>query len=113
MLDFEGEWGWGKIQDFSTLKDIHEKLKNFEQMKWGEIEKTANGRKNNHCMDVCNLSTKAQQRLEELQLDDCEELFSFRLSGKKRVWGIRDQEKLNILWWDPEHTVYPVQKGYT
>ena len=31
----------------------------------------------------------------ELDKDDCDELFSLRITGRKRIWGIKDG---NILW---------------
>ena len=34
-------------------------------------------------------------------------LFSVRLTGRIRLWGLRDVSILRVLWWDPEHTVCP------
>lgn len=77
-------------------------------MTWAEIE----GDKN-HFMPVGKVSKDAKQRLREIGLDDRDTLFSFRLSGKQRLWGYREEAVLYILWWDPEHTVYPVAKKHT
>lgn len=105
MIDFGGPWGWNKIKDSSILLTIQERLKNVETMKWPEIEN-----RHNHFIQVKNIGKEAKKRLREINLEDCDTLFSFRVSGKKRLWGIRDNEVLNILWWDPEHTVYPVKR---
>jgi len=39
--------------------------------------------------------------------DAVEDLFSLRLTGKKRLWGIRDRHVFKVFWWDPEHGVCP------
>lgn len=107
-VDFAGPWGWDNIGEATILKIIHDKIKSFESMTWAEIE----GDKN-HFMPVGKVSKCAKQRLREIGLDDRDTLFSFRLSGKQRIWGYREEAVLYILWWDPEHTVYPVAKKHT
>lgn len=107
-LDFGGPWGWERMGDLSLFKAIREKLKNFETMTWSEIE----GR-DHHFISIKNISKEAKQRLQDINQDDLDQLFSLRLSAKERLWGIRKEEILNILWWDPEHSVYPVPKKHT
>ena len=41
------------------------------------------------------------------------ELVSLRLSGKQRIYGIQDRGVLLLLWWDPDHKIYPVKKKGT
>lgn len=77
-------------------------------MKWSEILN-----RNSHAVPISKICPEAQGRLKELKQDDVDELISLRLTGKKRVWGIRDQNILKILWWDPEHTVCPSLKRHT
>jgi len=107
-LDFQEKWGFNQLNEFPTIEDIHSKLKNFETMTWREIEG-----KNNHYIDVKDICKEAQERLRQIKLDEYDTLFSFRLTGKKRLWGIRENEILYLLWWDPEHTVYPIEKSHT
>jgi hypothetical protein len=89
------------------------KLKGYESKNWHEIEaetySTKNERKSrHHTIPVGKLSKEAQRRLRELNMEDIEELFSFRLEGLIRVWGIRKFGYFQLLWIDPDHTVYPV-----
>jgi hypothetical protein len=42
--------------------------------------------------------------------DEQARLFSLRITGKMRLWGIRDIETLRVLWWDPQHSVCPPLK---
>lgn len=50
----------------------------------------------------------AKKRLRELQLDEFEELWKLKVHGKIRVWGMRVASNYLIVWWDPDHTVYPM-----
>ncbi|MCI4626611.1 MAG: hypothetical protein L3V56_11705 [Candidatus Magnetoovum sp. WYHC-5] len=103
-LDFNGDWGWTNIENINTIQRIQYKLSNFESMTWGEIEKN----NNNHLIPTEKVSKAAKDRLKEINLDDCSDLYSMRLTGSERLWGIRENEILYILWYDPKHTVYPV-----
>lgn len=59
-----------------------------------------------HPIEIFRLEKEAQKRLEEIHKDDLDELFSFRLSGEKRVWCIQERNIFYVLWWDPKHQVY-------
>lgn len=109
LLDLRGPWGWLNIQQKKLVEEILEKLKHFESMTWSEIERS----NNNHSISLNSIAKEAQDRLRERQLDDLEYLYSIRLSGRERIWGRRDNEAFYIIWWDPEHSVYPVFKKHT
>ena len=70
-------------------------------------------KRNNHSVEIDKLSSTAQTRLTEIQLDDIDELVSLRLSAKERIWGILEQGVLIILWWDPNHQVCPSNLKHT
>lgn len=112
-IDFEGNWGFGNLEK-SNFKEILAKLKSFESMTWGEIERKVDkgGQRQNHEMPKEKVCNEAQDRLKKLNLDKFD-LYQLRFSGKERLWGIRTAEILNILWWDPNHTVYPTEKKHT
>ncbi len=79
-------------------------------MTWGEVTSGSGGRTagtNSHAVPVQNLARKARKRLVEIKQDDLDELFSLRIGGRKRVFGIRDDPTFHILWYDPHHEVYP------
>lgn len=81
-------------------------------MTWGELLKAAGGRKNgnnHHQIDVAACCDEAQRRLQALHLDDIDQLFSLRLTGKWRLFGMKDGRVLRFLWCDQEHTVYPLK----
>ena len=107
-VDFHGEWGFHRANKADLIEAIHSKLIQFEKMKWNEIE----GRKN-HFVEINQLCKDAQKRLVKLQLQEFDPLFSLRLTGKERLWGIRSEEILYILWWDPNHSVCPSLKKHS
>lgn len=92
--------------------EIYPKLQHFENKTWNEIERETYGSKNktkHHSIKISNIIPEAQKRLRELRLDDLEELFSLRLDGKTRIWGVRKFHFLQILWFDFEHEICPVK----
>lgn len=85
------------------------KLHNYESMTWAEVE----GPSGSHSVDFDQLCAQAQARLAEIGRGELESLFSVRITGEQRVWGIKDVAILRIIWWDPEHSVCPSQKKHT
>jgi hypothetical protein len=84
-------------------------LRSFECNTWRELLAQGGGKKRHHYMPVDEICKDAQVRLSEINQDDIDQqLFSFRIDQKKRLWGIVDRHILKILWWDPEHQVYPM-----
>lgn len=87
------------------------KLASFENMTWREIKQQTHGEKgksSNHFVDISDLCKEARDRLMELQLT--ENIFSLRLDGKTRIYGVLQSRVLEILWYDPNHEIYPVKK---
>jgi len=81
---------------------------NFEKMTWVDL-----GSDGCHSIPIGDLAISARKRLIEIKLDDIDELFSFRVTGKGRIWGIRDRNVVKVLWWDPHHSVCSSVKKHT
>ncbi len=109
-IEMVNPFGWQEIGR-AALEDVRAKLSNFESMTWNQI--LVEARKQNHSIPVWDLCQEAQARLETIGLEDTEEVISLRLSGKERVWGIRQGAALLVLWWDPDHRVCPSVLKYT
>jgi hypothetical protein len=106
-LEMVDPFGWHNM----TSEQIHEirvKLSNFETMTWGEIIGPQN-----HPIGVGDICKEARDRLSAMMLDDVDELFSLRLMGTQRIWGILEHNVLTVLWWDPNHQICPSPKKYT
>lgn len=104
LIDNDGPWPCRVIDGESLWTRIHTRMSDFETMEWGEILRDKHS---HHFVKTSRLIPLAQRRLEELQQDDISHLFSLRISGEERVWGIRDRHILKVLWWDPNHEVCP------
>jgi hypothetical protein len=109
-IEMVDPFGWHNL-NAQEIKDIQTKLSEFESMTWNEI--SVQGKKQHHSVTIDQLSKEAQTRLKEKNIVDIDELFSLRLSGQQRVWGILEQGILNLLWWDPNHQVCPSNKKHT
>lgn len=108
FIDTGGTWSWANVNKETLLQDILPKLRDFETMYWRDILN-----RNNHEVPIHTLSREAQRRLQEIKQDDIENIVSLRLTGPIRIWGVRTGSTLRLLWWDPEHTVYPSKLKHT
>ena len=102
----------GKPTTDSVFKALHD----FEGLEWGAIIQASGGRKhgtNNHFIKVEELSKVAKKRAVSISLNESE-IFSLRFQGDARLWGVIEPEdntgKFYVIWFDPEHKVYPVKK---
>ena len=96
----------------NELYDLLLKLSTFEGLTWGEILKASGGRShgtNNHYENVEDLIDRAQKRLIELKMDDIDRVFSLRLQGAVRLYGILEDGIFSLLWYDPDHEIYPTK----
>lgn len=106
-VDRGGPFQWPE-DDSELIKDIVKKLSNFDSMKWDDIKGI-----DHHSIPKHKLSKVAQERLEEINLDDIDTVFSLHFNGKKRIIGIKDLNVMKLLWWDQEHEVCPSPKKHT
>lgn len=108
ILDREGPFGWNQLTDPAKLHEIITKLHEYEDKQWADIIKMGS-----HPVERHRLCKEARDRLKDIDQDDVDELMSFRLTGKNRVWCIRHLNVMRILWWDPKHAVCPSIKKHT
>ena len=82
------------------------KLVSYEGMTWAVIEQAIGGKakgNNNHFVDVERCQKRAQDRLKQIGLEDIDRIYSLRLEGKLRLYGLREGAILILLWHDPHH----------
>ena len=108
MLDEQGPFGWHQCTDHSKYFELLKRKKNLEGLTREEFSKTGS-----HPIATARLEKAARERLVELKYDDFEQIFSVRLTGKNRFWCIADENVMRVLWWDPNHEVYIVEKKHT
>lgn len=87
----------------------------MNRLTWNEIRaQMAGGHKKHHDHPIDRLNARVRTALS--RRPDLEEildsdLFRFRLSGRKRLWGFVQEQTFYVLWWDPLHRVYPTERG--
>lgn len=107
--DFDGEWSMGKLEFPEFCIRIWPKIHRFNGMNWGEII----GKNQFHFIAVERIVKEARERFNSLygkEPDLGKKLFSTRLSNKERIWSVQRGNEGCIIWYDPDHTVYPVGK---
>lgn len=111
-------WGWKALEN--NIKEIFFFLSSLEGMSWHDIKQQNGGRgknggTNHHPVLISDLTKVAKDRLNYLKLDDHEELFSLRVNNTRRIYGIKHNRILKILWYDEYHgnnnsSVFPTKK---
>ena len=107
---------WGIDNHADKLLEITHRFADLEGMKWSEILTSTAGKRNgtrNHAIGVDEIIKDARDRLVELRLDEFDEVYSLRLSGPERIWGLLIGGVFFVLWYDPKHEIFPSEKKHT
>jgi hypothetical protein len=102
LLEMVDPFGW-HIVGAGDADRIRQRLGHFESMYWRDIIG-----QHNHFIAANRICPDAQNRLNVLRQDDIDAVMSLRVTGAGRVWGIMEHNVMKVLWWDPQHLVYPV-----
>jgi hypothetical protein len=110
--DKSGHWSWGHARDWGQPAwdgIISPKLAQWQQLLWREIEAltTDSGHRMHHEMPTESICDEAQVRLMEIG-HYVDNVFRFRLANMRRLWGYRIVNRFHIVWYDPQHNIYPV-----
>lgn len=110
MADLEGEWGWQNL-DMATMQQIIAKLRQFESMTLNEV--FHRGDDPGKWYSLSQLPAAARTRLQQLNHDDADSIHRLRVGGSERIYGLLTDDVFHLLWWDPDHTVYPAPRRHT
>lgn len=105
LQDRGGDFPWVAITETDQV-DVIRRMAEFEKMTVQQMKQGGS----HHIVPFEKFATPIFQRLRALELDDFDALCSFRVTGTKRFWCIKLENIYSVLWWDPEHKVYPVSK---
>jgi hypothetical protein len=113
--DCEGAWESGTPRQWGETcwdQTISPKLAEWQKLTWGEIDQFTTGGKDrhkmHHSMDMEILADEAQYRAAELEKFS-DTIFRFRLGSTKRLWGFRVVNHFEVIWYDPNHEIYPTE----
>jgi len=107
MLD---RFGWQRV-DREQILEIRQRLSHLETMTWSSILVSA--KKQNHSVEVYKIIPEAQAWLAEREIL-LDKITLLHCSNKEVIWGyLAENGVFVLLWWDPLHQVYPVEKKHT
>jgi hypothetical protein len=108
--DREGAWSWSVSRDWGdelSSSYIYPFLQAYTNKTWGQIEAECTTRgKRNKAYPLGKLKQEAQDRLVELELDDRDFIFRFRMTRLERLYGFIIDHVFNTVWFDPTHEIY-------
>lgn len=108
-VDHDGPWGFDKV-DPLAMRDIMQWLSKMESMTVREIFSGHPGKD----YDVDALPNgDAVRRLDVLGLADMTKIWRLRATGKGRLYGFLHGNVFHVVWWDPEHEIWPTPLKYT
>ena len=111
MMDLEWRTplghGWLTLSGADWL-ELQLKNKNIEAFSWLDLKRAGS-----HNVSLEQVIREAQTRLENDLHLELDEIFSVRLSGKERIWGMKIVNVLHVIWFDPEHEICPAPKKNT
>ena len=104
-VDNDGPWGFGHLAS-SALCDLLTQFAKFESMTVNEA--FHNGDYPGKTYDLEALPTaEARERLEALNLADQTKIWRLRVGGTGRLYGFLTDNVFHVVFWDPEHAIWP------
>ncbi|RKN51956.1 hypothetical protein D7231_35505 [Streptomyces klenkii] len=109
-VDHDGPWGFGAMEP-SVLCEVLRKLANCESMTVNELRNTWRLFKEYDLPG--GLCREALERLTVMGWDDMTKLHRLEFTGTQRLYGFLDGNIFHVVWWDPNHEVWPYTKRNT
>lgn len=109
-VDTDGEWPVSAITP-DNMAMLIRKMASFESMRIGEI--FAPGEQLGKKYPLEKLPPRTRARLREIERDDEDEIARLRCTGPARLYGFLREHVFHVIWWDPDHRVYPSKKKNT
>ena len=108
-------WGLCCEDNLLDIQSVILKLVSLEGQTWGQILTTPKGKgtgTKNHLIARNDIVKPAQSRLAEKNIW-YDELYSIRINGNDRIWGVIQDGVFSIIWYDPKHEICPSLKKHT
>ncbi len=107
LMDLDGPYCFSSASP-RALQHAMGRLFNAIQTSYRDLQ--AGG---SHFISVAEIIPEAQRRLEDINLNDYEQVYSLRCDGPIRVFGVRDGAVFHVLWLDEHHAICPSRKRNT
>lgn len=104
---------WGTLGACDLIVEIIHKLESYETQIWTDLKNASGGKRdkggsNNHFIDATKLPNSLRKEyIRRNLMESYDRVFSLRLTGTKRLIGYVRQGVFYILWYDPNHQIFP------
>lgn len=110
VLDKDRPWNWCRLEESKKTGEVFKKLGLIENKTFNELVAD----RKHHPIPIEDFkSRKVHKQLELLGIPDVGSLFSLRINGKPRVYCMFSMNQFSLLWYDPNHEIYPSKKKST
>lgn len=106
---------WCELEGNDVITDIIHKLEDYSTQTWSAVKSASGGKgdgngTNNHFILANKLPKEyKEQYIASGYMRDFEQVFSLRLTGKKRLIGYVLSGTFYPLWYDKDHLIFPVK----
>ena len=102
---------WESMGACELINEIISKLEDYETQIWSQVKNASGGKtrgSNNHSMSASELPKELKKEyIKSKYMEKFDKVFSLRLTGKKRLIGYVNQGVFYVLWYDPNHQIFP------
>ncbi len=104
--DLNGQWRWTQENiGADRAMEVLAFMAEMDKLSWAAAQQGWRPRAKR--VDTVGICAEAQDRLVQLAKDDLDHLEEWRMGGAQRIWGFRIGHICHVLWWDPDHSVWP------
>lgn len=111
-FDYEGPWCLGRSTS-DVIVDLMKRLRDIERMRIDEVFAPWSDIGKEYGPPAGLPNTDAGKRLIDLGLDDETQVSRLRITGERRLYGVRRDREFYPVFWDPHHEIWPSQKKHT
>jgi len=106
-LQLVDPYGWHELDD-AGVRYVQSKLAEFERRTWSEI--FVKDKHWNHPVPVTGLKCSQAREWMRRNMPDQTQLWTLRLSGAERIWGVFAEGTYLVIFWDPNHIIWDTPK---
>lgn len=106
---------WCELEGNDVITNIIHKLEDYATQTWSTVKSSSGGKRegngtNNHYIPANTLPKEYKaQYIASGYMREFEQVFSLRLTGKKRLIGYVLRGTFYPLWYDKDHLIFPVK----
>ncbi|WP_437576433.1 hypothetical protein [Sorangium sp. So ce887] len=107
-FDLDHPKKWLNEEQSEAILHIISRLKIYESFTWSQLDRVSE--QNHRWEDWSKWEEPSRDRLRYLCLDDQEQWYQLDISKLGRLFGYRDSNVFNVVWWDRDHEVYKTKR---